>query len=366
MTKAAASGAEYLPAVLEETGQSTAKGLATVSATAFAGYTREGLAVDQALHASIRIAKQAVAQGMSPSGALLTGRKSLDRLIPSLVADAGRSAVQVGLTTTQIGGYVRLVVGASCRDCIMLAGRWYRWNDGFQRHPYCDCRHIPASENRAGDWQTDPYEAFGRMSEEEQDRTFGRSEARAIREGADMYRVVNVSNRGLPSAKAYRSPRMTVDEIYREAGTRSRAVQMLTEQGYILPGGQQAGGVIAMDAQISAYYGGGALGRGGTRKGATMAHQAAARSGTRDLTNRHTQTAAERRLNDAVTAAQAVADGRNPYGTHRLSEAGRRRAASDLEHEIAKLRSGLRPDETGIRLSNNMYTLADLLGVKYR
>lgn len=363
MIEAAEGGIAYLPRVLRETSQS-AVGVAAVSAGAFGGYTREGVAIGEVLHGAVRVAKQSVAQGMTPSGALLAGRRSLMRVVPSVIADAGRGAVQVGLASTQIGGYVRMLSGPSCRDCILLAGKWYRWNQGFQRHPHCDCRHIPASENRAGDWTTDPYEAFHAMSEEEQDRKFGRSEARAIRDGADIYRVVNVRTRGLPTAKAFRNPRMTVDEIYRTAGTRTRTVELLTQQGYILPGGQQAGGVIATDARVVNYYGSGALGRGGQRKGASMAHKQATRTGVRNQLDRYTQTAAERRLNDAVLAERAVRDGRNPYGTHKLTDAGRARAQAEIEAEISKLTAGL--DATsGIRVPDQVYKLADLLGVRY-
>lgn len=364
MVDAARAGADYMPAVLKETGQSAA-GLATVSAAAFAGYTREGAPIDDVLHASVRISKQAITAGHSPAGALLLGGRSLDRVIPSVIADAGRDAVQVGLAPTRIGGYVRMLNGPSCRRCIVLAGKWYRWNEGFQRHPHCDCIHIPASENLAGDWTTDPYEAFHALSEEQQDRTFGKVEARAIRDGADIYRVVNTRARGLPGAKAFRSPRMTVDEIYRTAGTRANAVQLLTRQGYILPGGQQAGGVLAMDAQVANYYGSGALGRGGTRKGASMAHKAAVRSGVRDPLDRYTQTAAERRLNDAVLSARAVAEGRNPYGSYRMTTAVRQRAQAELDAEVRKLRDGLNP-ASGIRVPQQVYTLADLLGINYR
>ncbi len=363
MRQAAQGGADYLPAVLSETGQSTA-GLMAVNTAAFTGWTREGMRIDDALHASIRVAKQAVAAGHSPAGALLLGGRSLDRVVPSVIADADRGAVQAGLTTTtSVGGYVRMLNGPSCGRCIVLAGKWYAWNQGFQRHPHCDCRHIPASESLAGNWATDPYEAFRRMSPAEQDRAFGATQARAIRDGADIYRVHN-SRRGLPSVKAYKPPRLTLDEIYRQAGTRTRAVAMLTEQGWILPGGQQAGGVLAMDAQTSHYLGAGALGRGGTRKGATMAHRYAATTGKRDPLNRYTQTAAERRLGDSVLSVKAVSEGRNPYGAHKLNESGRRRAAAELDHEVRKLRAGLDPN-SGIRIPAQVYRLADLLGVDY-
>lgn len=369
MADAAQAGIDYVPAVLEETRQS-ADGLLAVGAASFAGWTREGAAVEDVLHASVRISKQAIAAGHTPAGAILLGERSLARTVPSLLADANRDAVQVTMTPTRVAGYVRMLNGPSCRRCIVLAGRWYRWNEGFQRHPKCDCRHIPASEDVAGSFTTDPYEAFRAMSEEEQDRTFGKSEARAIREGADIFRVVNVRQRGLPGVKAYKPPRMTVDEIYRTAGSRSRAVTMLTEQGYILPSGQQARGSIGygalgLDSEAAHYLGAGEFGRGGTRVGATAAHRAAGRAGVRDSLDRYTQTAAERRLADAVRAAEAVADGRNPYGTYRLTNAGRERAARDLNEQINILRDGLTP-ESGVRVPKQVYTLADLLGVNYR
>lgn len=362
MLDAAQGGIDYLPRVLAETKQTAAVG--AVSAAAFTGWSREGVPIEAALHGAVRNAKQAVAAGHTPSGALLAGHRSLMRVVPSLVADADRGAVHVGLTTTKVAGYVRMLSGGACRDCIVLAGKWYRWNEGFQRHPHCKCRHIPASEDVAGDVATDPYRAFFGMSAEDQDRLFGKEDAQAIRDGADIFRVVNTRKRGLPTVKAYKPPRLTIDEVYTQAGgSRSRAVQLLTEQGYILPGGQQRAGVIGygdlrLDAQGAHYFGAGSLGRGGTRVGATAAHRQAAASGVRDPLNRYTQTAAERRLNDAVLAADAVADGRNPYGTHKLTDAARDRAARELQNEIDKLRAGSQPRQ--------VCKLADLLGVAYR
>src|SRR5690348_18342012 len=32
----------------------------------------------------------------------------------------------------------------SCQRCAILAGRWYRWSQGFLRHPRCDCVNLPA------------------------------------------------------------------------------------------------------------------------------------------------------------------------------------------------------------------------------
>lgn len=240
--EAAEGGIGYVPEVLAETGQD-ASGLEPIAPSAFAGVNRWGAPVDDVLHVAIIRAKQAVRDGHSPAGALIEGRRFLDIAVPSLIADADRGTVQAGLTSAGIGGYTRMLVGSSCDRCIVLAGRWYRWNQGFQRHPKCNCRHIPSAEAMAGDLTTDPYAAFHAMSEAEQDAVFGKRNAQAIREGADIYRVVNVQQRGLATAKAarkYGTPsRMTLDAIYAEAGSnRSKAVALMKREGYIT-GSQQ-------------------------------------------------------------------------------------------------------------------------------
>jgi hypothetical protein len=168
--------------------------------------------------------------------------------------------------------------------------------------------HIPALENRAGDVRTDPYEMFRSMSEDQQDRTFGRINARAIRDGADIYRVVNIEQRGLATAKAaqrYGTPsRLTVDDIYRVAGTRKNAVKIMRDNGYILDRGQVSLPLapgVRTDAQVIAA----GRGRGTLRingRSVTTGRAArfdAANTGLRDPLNRSTMTAAERRLFDA-------------------------------------------------------------------
>src|SRR5699024_3123647 len=97
----------------------------------------------------------------------------------------------------QVTGYVRMINPPSCDRCAILAGKRYLWNEGFLRHPNCDCIHIPASENVAGDFRTDPYEYFKSLSESEQDRIFGKANAEAIRDGADIFQVTNTRMRGM-------------------------------------------------------------------------------------------------------------------------------------------------------------------------
>lgn len=292
--QAARGGIDYLPQVLAETGQDASR-LESISAAAFAGTNRWGAPVESILRTAVIRSKQAVAAGFAPSAALLQGRRFLDTAVPSLLADSDRSAVQAGLTSAGIAGYVRMLNAPSCHRCIILAGRWYRWNKGFQRHPLCDCRHIPAAENMAGDLTTDPYAAFNAMSEAEQDAAWGKSSARAIRDGADIYRVSNVKTRGLTSERSARNfgtpSKMTLDDIYAEAGTnRTKAIELMRSNGYIV--GQQQ---IRQQAEQFAAPISRPVVAGSRRDRVLQARS----TGERDPLDRATMTAAEQRLFDA-------------------------------------------------------------------
>lgn len=177
---------------------------------------------------------------------------------------------------------------------------WYSANGLIVSN--CDCRHIPASEDVAGDLRTDPYAYFNSLSKEAQEKVFGRSEARAINDGGDIYRVVNIKQNGLATARGharYGTPsRMTVDDIYRTAGHRTNAIRMLEEQGYIT-GPQVRGGNILGNGPVAQGFG--QLGKGGKARAATDSVLKANLTGVRDPLNRYTMTAAERRLFDAKT-----------------------------------------------------------------
>jgi hypothetical protein len=289
----------YTPAVLAETNQVAPAFGALVPAT-FLDASPNGFPMVDVLSGAVVQAKVAVAGGSSASAALESSGKWLSGVLLSVMADTGRAVVSADIAQRPaLGGYTRMLNPPSCSRCAILAGRWYRWNEGFLRHPRCDCRHIPASEDVAGDLTTDPYKYFQSLSKDEQAAAFGKSESRAIRDGGDIYRVVNVKQNGLSTpraAKRYGTPsKMTVDDIYRTAGTRTNALRMLEQQGYIT-GPQVRGGNI-----IGAREGFGQLGKGGRARAASDAVVAARTTGVRDPLNRYTMTAAERRLFDAKT-----------------------------------------------------------------
>jgi hypothetical protein len=144
-----------------------------------------------------------------------------DRIVATLVNDAGRSAMGAFTASrTREYGNIRVLTPPSCSRCAILAGRFYRWSDGFQRHPKCDCGMLSAARDAA---LPDPNGAFERG--EITDLT--QAQTQAIRDGADISQVVN-STKGMSTVTfAGRRVQVTTE------GTTSRglAFSRLTERG---------------------------------------------------------------------------------------------------------------------------------------
>lgn len=167
-------------------------------------------------------AEALVEQGLDPAGANVapeaftvipgapsvlddvTTNREFDRIVAGLVADAGRSAMGAFTASRQeTYGNIRQLTPPSCARCAILAGRWYRWSDGFQRHPGCDCVMIPAPRSAS---LPDPNAAFERGEigsyrtlpdgSQRFESGLSRRQARAIEDGADISQVVN-ARRGM-------------------------------------------------------------------------------------------------------------------------------------------------------------------------
>lgn len=133
----------------------------------------------------------------------VTGRE-FDRIVLTQLADVAVAASVLGaVVRPAVTGYVRMLEQPSCSRCVILAGKVFRRNTGFQRHPKCDCRHIPSAENVAGDLTTDPNAYFNSLPKAEQDRVFTKAGAEAIRAGADVGQVVN-ARAGMSTAQSIR------------------------------------------------------------------------------------------------------------------------------------------------------------------
>jgi hypothetical protein len=214
--------------------------------------------------------------GQSVDDAFRGSLASALRITATQVADAGSGATGAAMAGRRtIQGYVRVVQPPACARCIILAGKEFGWNKGFQRHPRCDCIHLPTTliaRNQTQRGFVDPDAYFRGLSRAEQDRVFGAAGARAIRDGADMASVVN-ARRGMYTADAYRrqvaatsegatrrgyfyrqerrraidrglvpasgrgfqlrTPRLMPEEIYRLAESRDEAIAMLRRFGYL-------------------------------------------------------------------------------------------------------------------------------------
>ena len=167
---------------------------AWVDPSSLAGVSSRGASLGAALYSAIPHTKDLIAGGMPERVALSRGREVLQMSAAAQVADAGRTAAGLDTFARPKVGYVRMLNPPSCSRCSVLAGRFYRSNEGFRRHPRCDCVHVPTTRTEAASSEGlvhDPYAYFESLSEAAQDKTFGKAQAQAIRDGADLFQVVN-------------------------------------------------------------------------------------------------------------------------------------------------------------------------------
>jgi hypothetical protein len=231
----------YLTAVLREQGLST-KADGRVRPSGFVGVAGDGRSLATLLREPLIGVKVAIADGAAPPDAMASGRSSVALMTATALQDTGRAAVSAGMGVRQVTGYVRMLNPPSCSRCAVLAGKFYRYNTGFQRHPRCDCRHIPSTEDRAGDLRTDPLAAIraGQVA------GLSKADTTAIlRDGADVSKVIN-AHRGMSTAQVFGQKlkvtteaargtvRLRPESIYRIATDRAEAQRLLKAHGYIL------------------------------------------------------------------------------------------------------------------------------------
>lgn len=154
------------------------------------------------------------------------------RLVESITQETARAVQQAAVAVRPGVGWVRHLTLPSCSRCAVLAGRVYRWSDGFLRHPGCDCTMTPTGE---GD-SSMAYDVEG-LARSGQVTGLSKADQRALDEGADFGRVVNVRSRkaGLTESGRVlqRAGRPTPEGIYRMASTREGALELLAQHGYL-------------------------------------------------------------------------------------------------------------------------------------
>ena len=245
--------------------------VATVNPRAFAGVAPDGRPLDTLLYSSVVHAREKFAK---VADQLESGRKWLGMLVHTAVADAGRSAAGAQITATPDAGWMRMVSPPCCQRCAVLAGKTFKWNAGFERHPKCDCTHVPIAKGNAPEgytWYIGP--------EDVKDLTA--AQRKAIADGGDFQQVINahraesrsanlmttsegttrqgwasyvkreiakqrgeiaketavsVGPRGFIDNYVVRrtAPRLTTEAIYRVSATREEAVRLLAKNGYIV------------------------------------------------------------------------------------------------------------------------------------
>lgn len=243
---AARDGATYVPIALREQGIRV-EPVGEADPDSFTGAWPLGDSrvgdLDGLLYGAVIKAKTASVD--STSARLAVGRSWLDMIVQTQLADAARQAAGVTIAATPRTGWVRMVNPPCCQRCAVLAGRFYRWSSGFQRHPRCDCRHVPTTEAN-----------YGKVAQrigpgDVKDLT--EAQRSAIADGADMNQVINAyrgqsvrslattegttkrgTARAAMRAAGTRGPRLTPEAIYRIATTREQAVDLLKAYGYLL------------------------------------------------------------------------------------------------------------------------------------
>lgn len=156
------------------------------------------------------------------------------RLVQTFVRDASRTARAVDQATRPaVTGYVRSLRPPSCGRCAILAGRVYRYSQGFRRHANCDCLMTPTTQEIGPTLVTDSQEAFdnGWISD------LSKADIEAVRAGADLAKVVNVRRRAsgltVGSSVVQRGKRLTPQGCLSLASDRTEALELLRKFGYI-------------------------------------------------------------------------------------------------------------------------------------
>jgi len=248
---AAQRATTYVPAVLAETGQPDLPD-ARVRPQAFSGVAADGRSLTGLLRSSVVHAKTGSASGLSSDLALGVGQRWLDALVETVITDAFRLATEAETAVRDNLGFVRQVNPPCCGRCAVLAGRWYRFDAGFERHPRCDCIGIPASENVAGSLVTDPARLFnggqvrGLTRRERERLAAGDDPVKVINESRDMWRAriqeqkaaakqaAKDAERATPAGEAAAAQgRASMEAILNSAGNRQQAQDFMRRFGFI-------------------------------------------------------------------------------------------------------------------------------------
>lgn len=231
--RVADSALAYVPAVLDEVGGSAPAPLYESAGSRFVGVAGDGLPVASMAYGAVIHAKRGVAAGLEPAVALAKAGQFLNLSAGTMLSDTGRAAEKVSGGAHMVTTWTRMLNPPSCGRCVILAGKTFGQKEPFLRHPGCDCRNIPSSEDTGDDVRTDPKAYLDGLSADEQDRVLGsKANGRAFRDGADMNQLINAYRK----AGAVRSGQINGQVVkYTREGTtrRGHAYWQMSQAQYV-------------------------------------------------------------------------------------------------------------------------------------
>lgn len=226
---AARSADAYVDAAWEVSTGSPTASVGRVNARALAGVASDGRSLATLLQQPAIQALTVIGRGGSVADGMASGLARVSLIAGTQVADAGRAAERVAMVSRpEVSGYVRVLRTPSCGRCAILAGKWYRWSTGFQRHPGCDCVHQPAPESHATRYVSDPQDYFDSLTEAQRRRYFGAGVTDTVAGGGDLTAAVNATRprSGLSTAAPAPARRATFGEAAMGKVTPERAADV--------------------------------------------------------------------------------------------------------------------------------------------
>lgn len=260
-----------------------------IEPAAFAGVDITGREIGPGMFGAVTVTKSLIGSGAASDYAMQVGMSYLVAKTKTAVQDAGRQADIAAAAGKGWTHYVRVVSPGACSRCAVLAGK-SAYKTTFPRHPACKCSSCPLEGDGSGPvpagLHAAPNDYFDSLTPAEQDRIFTADGAKAIRDGADLGRVVN-ARRGMYQAgrvqatkegTTFRSPwardrkngytigagdryrkttrvRLMPESIYQLAGDDTAlARRMLFDNGYFAYSGLSRAELIASagrDAQLA-------------------------------------------------------------------------------------------------------------------
>ena len=165
---------------------------ATTDPRQYAGVAPDGRALTPLLYGAVTETKRITGTGVRAAMAWESGAAFMAAMVKTVLAEAGRQHDIVNMNARGYKRYLRTISPGACDRCAILAGI-YSSAVAFPRHPNCQCVATPLAD--AGKLSMkryeSPYDYFESLSRAEQERIFTIAGSQAIRDGADIYQVVN-------------------------------------------------------------------------------------------------------------------------------------------------------------------------------